>query len=64
MNFRNPNSLNVFVSLDLRHYQSGKLELSDQISKHGNPIGCKISYHAIRRIDATRHFEPCHVANY
>lgn len=41
--FRNPNALNAFVGLDLRHYQSGEMELTDHISKRGNPIGRKIS---------------------
>ncbi|MDF7638512.1 IS110 family transposase [Lactobacillus sp. ESL0791] len=62
--FRNPNALNAFVGLDLRHYQSGEMELTDHISKRGNPIGRKILYHTIGQIDSVRHYEPCHIADY
>jgi transposase len=62
--FRNPNALNTFVGLDLRHYQSGEMELTDHISKRGNPIGRKILYRVIGQMDSVRYFEPCHIADY
>lgn len=34
--FSNPNKLNVFVGVDLRHYESGELVLTDHISKRGD----------------------------
>ncbi|MDF7638615.1 IS110 family transposase [Lactobacillus sp. ESL0791] len=62
--FRNPNALNAFVGLDLRHYQSGEMELTDHISKRGNPIGRKILYRVIGQMDSVRYSEPCHITNY
>lgn len=62
--FRNPNALNAFVGVDLRHYESGKLVLSDHISKRGDALARKLLYHSIGQIEAASRTQPCRIADY
>ena len=62
--FRNPNALNAFVGVDLRHYESGQFMAADHISKRGNAMARKILYRTIGQIASASHYHQCHIADY
>lgn len=62
--FRNPNALNAFVGVDLRHYESGQFIAADHISKRGNAMARKILYRTIGQIASASHYHQCHIADY
>lgn len=62
--FSNPNQLNAFIGIDLRHYESGEMVLTDHISKRGSALARKIIYRAIGQIDSASHTKPNHIADY
>lgn len=62
--FRNPNALNAFVGVDLRHYESGQLTAADHISKRGNAMARKILYRIIGQIASASRYHHCHIAYY
>lgn len=62
--FSNPNQLNAFIGIDLRHYESGELVLADHISKRGSALARKIIYRAIGQIDSASRSKPNHIADY
>lgn len=62
--FRNPNALNAFVGVDLRHYESGQFIMADHISKRGNTMARKILYRTIGQMASASHYHQCHIADY
>lgn len=62
--FSNPNKINAFIGIDPGRYQSGEMDSSLSITKHGNAIARKILYRAIGQIDNAAKTNPCHVADY
>ncbi len=62
--FRNPNALNAFVGVDLRHYESGQFIAADHISKRGNAMARKILYRTIGQIASASRCHQCHIADY
>ncbi|WP_125582096.1 transposase [Lacticaseibacillus suibinensis] len=62
--FRNPNALNAFVGVDLRHYESGQFITADHISKRGNTMARKILYRTIGQMASASHYHQCHIADY
>ena len=49
--FSNPNKINAFIGIDPGRYQSGEMDASLSITKHGNAVARKILYRAIGQID-------------
>lgn len=61
--FRTPNQINVFIGIDLRHYESGNYLAQEHITKRGNPYARKILFKAIHNIFAESRFQPCHITD-
>ena len=62
--FSNPNKINAFIDIDPGRYQSGEMDSSLSITKHGNAIARKLLYRAIGQIDNAAKTNPCHIADY
>ena len=62
--FSNPNKINAFIGIDPGRYQSGEMDSSLSITKHGNAVARKILYRAIGQIDNAAKTTPCHIADY
>ncbi len=62
--FSNPNKINAFIGIDPERYQSGEIDASLGITKHGNAIARKIRYRAIGQIDQASKTQHCHIADY
>lgn len=62
--FSNPNKINAFIGIDPGRYQSGEMDSSLSITKHGNAVARKILYRAIGQIDNAAKTNPCHIADY
>ncbi|MEY8443768.1 IS110 family transposase [Lactococcus ileimucosae] len=62
--FRNPNQINAFIGIDLRHYESGNFIAQEHITKRGNPYARKILFKAIHNIVCASRFKPCHIADF
>ena len=62
--FSNPNKINAFIGIDPGRYQSGEMDSSLSITKHGNAIARKLLYRAIGQIDNAAKTNPCHIADY
>lgn len=62
--FSNPNKINAFIGIDPGRYQSGKMDTSLSITKHGNAVARKILYRAIGQIDQAAKTQHCHIADY
>ena len=59
--FSSPNKINAFIGIDPGRYQSGEMDASLIITKHGN---VKLLYRAIEQIDLASKTKPCHIADY
>lgn len=65
--FTSANTVNAYIGIDLRHYESGNYEAADHISKRGNPYGRKILYQMVMNIvsaTSSRSSKEMHVADY
>ena len=62
--FSNLNKINAFIGIDPRRYQSGEMDASLNITKHGNAAARKILYRAIGQIDQAAKTQHCHIADY
>ena len=62
--FSSPNKINAFIGIDPGRYQSGEIDASLSITKHGNAVARKILYRAIGQIDNASKTHPCHIADY
>ena len=62
--FSNPNKINAFIGIDPGRYQSGEMDASLSITKHGNAVARKILYRAIGQIDQAAKTQHCHIADY
>lgn len=62
--FSNPNKINAFIGIDPGRYQSGEIDTSLSITKHGNAVARKILYRAIGQIDQAAKTQHCHIADY
>ncbi|KOH02099.1 transposase [Lactobacillus johnsonii 16] len=62
--FSNPNKINAFIGIDPGRYQSGEMDTSLSITKHGNAVARKILYRAIGQIDQAAKTQHCHIADY
>lgn len=62
--FSNPNKINAFIGIDQGRYQSGEIDASLSITKHGNAVARKILYRAIGQIDQAAKTQHCHIADY
>ena len=62
--FSNPNKINAFIGIDPGRYQSGEMDASLSITKHGNAVARKILYRAIDQIDQAAKTQHCHIADY
>ncbi len=62
--FSNPNKINAFIGIDPGRYQSGEIDSSLSITKHGNAVARKVLYRAIGQIDQAAKTSPCHIADY
>ena len=59
--FSSPNKINAFIGIDPGRYQSGEMDASLIITKHGN---VKLLYRAIGQIDNAAKTNPCHIVDY
>lgn len=59
--FSSPNKINAFIGIDPGRYQSGEMDASLIITKHGN---VKLLYRAIGQIDLASKTKACHIADY
>lgn len=48
--FSNLNKINAFIGIDPGRYQSGEMDASLSITKHGNAVAHKILYRAIGKL--------------
>ena len=62
--FSNSNKINAFIGIDPGRYQSGEIDSSLSITKHGNAVARKLLYRAIGQIDNASKTNPCHIADY
>ena len=62
--FSNPNKINAFIGIDPGRYQSGEMDASLNITKHGTTVALKILYQAIGQIDQAAKTQHCHIADY
>lgn len=62
--FSNPNKINAFIGIDPGRYQSGEMDSSLSITKHGNAVARKLLYRAIGQIDNASETNLCHIADY
>ena len=62
--FSNPNKINAFIGIDPGRYQSGEMDSSLSITKHGNAVARKLLYRAIGQIDNASKTNLCHIADY
>ena len=62
--FSNPNKINAFIGIDPGRYQSGEMDASLSITKHGNAVARKILYRTIGQIDQAAKTQRCHIADY
>ena len=62
--FSSPNKINAFIGIDPGRYQSGEMDASLSITKHGNALARKLLYRAIGQIDLASKTKPCHIADY
>lgn len=62
--FSNPNKINAFIGIDPGRYQSGEMDASLNITKHGTAVARKILYRAIGQIDQAAKTQHCHIADY
>ena len=62
--FSSPNKINAFIGIDPGRYQSGEMDASLSITKHGNALARKLLYRAIGQIDLASKTNPCHIADY
>ena len=62
--FSNPNKINAFIGIDPGRYQSGEMDSSLSITKHGNAVARKLLYRAIGQIDNASKTNLCHIAGY
>ena len=59
--FSSPNKINAFIGIDPGRYQSGEMDASLIITKHGN---VKLLYRAIGQINLASKTKACHIADY
>lgn len=62
--FDNSAQIDAFVGIDPGRYQSGEMDNSLGISKHGNAIARKILYRVIGQMESTKSSMPCHITDY
>lgn len=62
--FSNLNKINTFIGIDPGRYQSGEVDSSLGITKHGNAVARKLIYRAIGQIDLSSKTKPCHITAY
>lgn len=62
--FSNLNKINAFIGIDPGRYQSGEMDASLNITKHGTAVALKIIYRAIGQIDQAAKTQHCHIADY
>ena len=62
--FSNTNKINAFIGIDPGRYQSGEMDSSLSITKHGNAVARKLLYRAIGQIDNASKTNLCHIADY
>ena len=62
--FQSTNQINVFIGIDLRHYESGNFLAKEHITKRGNPYARKILFKCIHNIASASHTNPCHIADF
>ena len=62
--FKSAYQINVFIGIDLKHYESGDFLGQEHITKRGNPCARKILYKSIRNIASASHTNPCHIADF
>ena len=62
--FKSAYQINVFIGIDLKHYESGDFLGQEHITKRGNPYARKILYKCIHNIAAASHTNPCHIADF
>ena len=62
--FSSPNKINAFIGIDPGRYQSGEMDASLSITKHGTALAPKLLYRAIGQIDLASKTKPCHIADY
>ena len=62
--FHSANQINVFIGIELRHYESGNFLAKEHITKRGNPYARKILFKCIHNIASASHTNPCHIADF
>ena len=62
--FHSTNQINAFISIDLRHYESGNFLAKEHITRHGNPYARKILLKCIHKIASASHTNPCYIADF
>ena len=62
--FHSANQINVFIGIDLRHYESGNSLAQEYMTKRSNPYARKILFKCIHNIAAASHTNPCHIADF
>ena len=62
--FHSANQINVFIGIELRHYESGNFLAKEHITKRGNPYARKILFKCVHNIASASHTKPCHIADF
>ena len=62
--FHSANQINAFISIDLRHYESGNFLAKEHITRRGNPYARKIFLKCIYNIASASHTNPCYIADF
>ena len=62
--FHSANQINVFIGIELRHYESGNFLAKEHITKRENPYARKILFKCVHNIASASHTNPCHIADF
>ena len=62
--FHFANQIKAFISIALRHYESGNFLAQEHITKRGNPYARKILFKCIHNITSASHTIPYHIADF
>ena len=62
--FHSANQINVFIGIELRHYESGNFLAKEHITKCENPYARKILFKCVHNIASASHTNPCHIADF
>ena len=62
--FKSAYQINVFIGIDLKHYESGDFLGQEHITKRGNPYARKILHKCIHNIASASHTNLFHISDF